>query len=175
MRLTERPVVIFDFDGVVTKNPRSALDGTNTDSNMWHNHWVNVADLEYNEDMVHMLRALYYSEHTIVILTARPIRYAEATLAALARIGFENVQEWLRDVENPTFYGAFGPHEMLGRVVLKMLDTTAVPAHSGEWKAEVVKSMVEAGLNVQFMVEDYKLNADAIRQHIPVLLYERKK
>lgn len=173
--LTERPIVICDLDGVLSQNPHDAV-GIITDKDYWSKHWNNFAEAQVNVEIVHLLKSSFLTESAVMILTARPIEFLDVTLSFLERIGIkrEMVDVWNGSAGHDTFFKAFRPTEGMPNIVLKMYEQgTNIPGHSGEWKASVVEQMLNANLNVLYMIEDYKPNADAVRRHIPVLLYER--
>lgn len=176
--LTKRHVIVCDIDGVVTRNPDSAIT-TITSHDYWGEHWNNVGGLQYNLEVVHMLQDLVRQGNMICFMTARPIQYLGVTKALLGRMGITDmmISVWNHSTGHDSFHDAFSDaiRELNRPIVLKMLDDRDIPSSSGKWKADLVKQMLDQGLKVQFMIEDFKHNADHIRQHVPVFLYERVK
>jgi hypothetical protein len=144
-----QPMVIVDLDGCLVANPPEACMGvTINDVNYWANHWNSPATSEPNYELVHMVRTLQIAGYKIVVLTARPESFRPQTT------------EYLRRIE-------------LDCTLIMRSGSDVLP--SAEWKANIVSHMLALGYDIKLMIEDYKPNAEAVRQHIPVLLYERKR
>lgn len=100
--------------------------------------------------MVNLVLMLQDS-HQIVVLTGRPDIHRENTWALFVRMGFI-------------------PDDLV------MYPSTDIPhATAAGWKYDVVKGWLDEGYPIVLAVEDYKPNADSLRNLVPVLLYERKK
>lgn len=125
----------------------SPASSTIKDPDYWRKHF-SCESHRCNPEIVRLARSLMYAHWKIVVLTARPEEYRDVTT------------RWLIRMLGPTF-------------TLHMFDGQYESANG--WKAQQVQSMIDSGLKVQFVVEDYKPNAEAIRKVVPVLLYEARR
>lgn len=181
---------IFDLDGCLSQNPYShpgISQGIYTPG-FWENHWeVNPAPHSELLDLWHVLGIAGWDR---IILTARPDSFLPDTLRWLGGIGIDPrvVGGPPYDLDNAWCHGCGdgGDSDLCDcesqdgfvRPYLIMLPRWGMHGHrsSGDWKLEVVRMLMQRGdLDIKFVVEDYKPNADVIRQALPVLLYERKR
>jgi hypothetical protein len=164
--ITKRMVALIDVDGVVVENPLETVGkGTINDTNFWANHWNNPEGGRLQVEVISLVQALVACGWHVIFLTARPENFRGVTVKLLRRAGF--------DIRSPNDYT---PVEESGWAypALVMIPGTEVRS-SASWKQQTVRALKEAGLNVQFMIEDYRPNAEAIRSQVPVFLYERQK
>jgi hypothetical protein len=160
--LTERPIAVFDLDGVIIQNPFESLgQNTITDSNYWENHWLYPEKATFNDEIVELAHSMLRSDTHVVFLTARPSKYRSSTETLLKRAGLEVGQG---DLTQRSF-----------RPRLVMIPSIGIPQSGAAWKRDTIQGWIDQGGKVLFMVEDYKPNAEFVREIIPVLLYERKK
>lgn len=170
---SSKPLVVFDLDGVFVVNPTT--HESNNDINFWHDHWRNWRLAKPQIEMVELAQDMQDSGHIVVVLTARPRQYRSVTLDLLARLGLDArpvpadlLPIFVKDDIN------LGLPSYPVPLNLVMIDSEQIVS-SSVWKRDTIKSWVDAGLEIRFMVEDYKVNADVIREVVPVLLYERLK
>jgi hypothetical protein len=147
-----RPVAVLDMDGclvqsVVATHSRS---GTIREPEFWASIWQNE-NHPANTELIALARALLQSGWHLAVLTARPSNFGTVT------------RRWLHR------------HLGDGRWSLHMFPRTFLDEDSGEWKASMVQHWLRQGIDLRFAIEDYRPNAQAIRAHLPVLLYERVK
>lgn len=157
MKHDDRLTAIFDLDGVFIENPAEARikDAKPiTDLNYWERHWSNPAGSVVQHEMVRLARMLLMVNWRVIVLTARPETYAGHTRTLLRILGLQ---------------ASTGPD-----VLLVMIPQSTIGG-SAEWKQQIVKRWRDEGMKIQFMVEDYRINAEAIRSVVPVLLYECKR
>ncbi len=163
------PIAVFDIDGVLVENPTLQ---SNNDLGYWHKHWTAPpSEARVNQEMVELLSDLHYeSMWGIIALTARPAQYADHTEKLLRFILDRPVRT--RGVQSVygDFYGRHSPPDV---VLVTQQANEIVP--SGEFKRDTIGFWQSQGLDIRFMVEDYKPNADVIRRVLPVLLYERQR
>lgn len=160
---TERPIAIFDLDGVIIQNPPESLgQNTITDGNYWAKHWKDPQGGTLNEEMVDLAASMLLTDTHVIFLTARPEVYRPWTIELLRRAGFH-----IGD-QTALTQRSFAPR-------LVMLPGGDVPQSSAKWKRDTIKNWLDQGARILFMVEDYRPNAEFVRELIPVLLYERKK
>lgn len=159
---SERPIAIFDLDGVIVANPKESLQGHSiTDGNYWFNHWTKPELAIFHDEVLTLIKALKPTHH-IIVLTARPAKYRAYTIDLLHRAGI-----FVTDVDTLT--------DLTTRVALVMIGPDEITGHSAAWKRDTIQSWLDQGANISFMMEDYKPNAEFVRELIPVFLYERKK
>ncbi len=163
---SDRRIAVFDLDGVLIQNPDSALGKNNviTSSDYWEKHWKSPDDRITNPEMVELALALIGADWQLIVLTARPEYYRPWTVRLLRRMDIM-VQEHPRK----------RLHSGYGRPILHMLPGGDVPHSSAAWKQDTIKDWLDQGARIQFMVEDYPWNAEAVRAVVPVMLYEYKR
>lgn len=163
---SERLIALFDLDGVLVTNPPEAMAGGPpiTNKNFWDDHWKSPMEAPIQQEMVDMAITLIGANWQIGILTARPAEYRPWTVTLLRRMGL-----LVSTDPRPRISTSYS------RPFLHMLGETEIPQSSAAWKQETVRDWKRQGAKIQFMVEDYRANAEAIRAVVPVLLYERKK
>lgn len=150
---------IFDLDGLLAQAPygdprvKQELD----DHEFWHAHWSSRP--EAHEEMIELLMGLSMAGWSLVILTGRPEKYREETIA------------WLQE---HLVYVSPHPFSSLRQLQLVMRPENACST-AAAWKLWQVEEWMAAGMNVRFMVEDHKPSADILRRAAPVLLYERQR
>lgn len=157
-----RPVVLFDLDGVLIKTPDD-LSGTISDPDFWHNRWTNPRNQTPNTPMIDLLRSLTRAGLHVCIFTGRPDTYEHVTVETLMSWGLRVIPD-----TRPR------PNHLTPSLVMKPEGASPM-GHDSGWKSKKIVEWADDGMDVLFMVEDYKVNADAIRKHIPVLLFERMK
>lgn len=149
-KMFQRRVIVFDLDGVLFRTPSKE---TVNDPAFWMDYWNNERP-EPNPEMIKMYHDYdIYGLVTPVILTARPTVVESPTLKALENVG----------IHVPLLF---------------MMDHDPDQADwqtTGFWKRDVVREWIQAGVDVWLVIEDYKPNADAIRQVTTVLLYESRR
>lgn len=160
---TKRPIVLCDLDGCLVQNPQEAWGKTINDYNFWIKHWEDIENVTPHQEIIDVLNAMRAKNHHAIILTARPERYREVTYQALRKIGL-----WVAS-SAPTILTDETRH----------IELVMYPDNFGNSSAEFKRSMVNRWItqqaNIRFMIEDYKPNCEAVRELVPVLLYERKK
>lgn len=163
---SERLIALFDLDGVLVRNPDEALGNKPpiTNKNFWDEHWKSPETAPIQQEMVDMAISLIGANWQIGILTARPHEYRPWTVTLLRRMGI-----LVSTDPRPRISTSYS------RPFLHMLPSAQVPQSSAAWKQETVKGWLDQGAKIQFMVEDYRPNAESVRAIVPVLLYERKK
>lgn len=163
---TERLIAVFDLDGVLVENPPEAMVGGPpiTDRNFWDKHWMHPESSKLQQEMVDMANSLVGANWQLIVLTARPESYRPWTIQLLRRMGI-----FVSEKPKARLHSGYG------RPVLEMLPLIGIPQSSAEWKQQTVREWLSQGAKIQFMVEDYMANCEAIRALVPVLLYERKK
>lgn len=139
------PAAIFDLDGCLSVSPSQITIPLS--SERWDEIW-NDDGFPSNTEIIKLLRGLQMAGWYVLILTGRPERYRKQTVRWLMRQGVSAPLIMLPD---------------------------DYPRTIVEWKCTIIHLMLEAAIDLQFVVEDYKPNADVIRTLIPVLLYERKR
>lgn len=165
---TKRPIAVFDIDGVLIQNPsQSRRAGKNEppgptipDPLFWTKHWKK-RDAAAHQDMFDLLFALQDAQWLVILLTGRPIDHRSETVATLAYHGVS----------------CYGPStdvvtDVDGFAHLVMVESGNYGS-SADFKVNMIRKWKSDGANIKFLIEDYKPNAEAVREHIPVLLYER--
>lgn len=161
---SERPIALFDLDGVITENPKESLEQTVSCKNYWHEHWTRPLETPIHQEVVDIIHSLIGAVH-IIILTARPDSYRPHTIQLLDRLGIMCPSK----SPNTLYAGQLAP-------ILHMFPCDGtIPSSSAAWKQGEVKRWLDQGAKIMFMMEDYRPNAEAVRALVPVLLYERKK
>ena len=165
--MAPRPkLFIFDLDGVILQSPGSRFHPPVD----WPKYWADIDAQRPNQDVVDLIQILKRA-HPVLILTARPVEVVSQTVMVLKRIGLPATP--IDAV--PLLWPRLKIIKSL--VYLKMMKSEV--EEDGEtpaiWKRLRIEELVDVGWNVQFMVEDYKTNADEIRKVVPVLLYENKR
>lgn len=165
-----RPVVVFDLDGCLRQNPyHDESTKTFAPHFNWGDHWREPG-VACHEELVDLARSLLAAGHSVLVLTARPDDFHEVTIEWLKRVG-----PWEVTYHNDRkHHGATG-HDTVHLMMLPRQIDLLHHVSGAEWKRDVVRSLIERGIDIRFVVEDYKPNADVIREVVPVLLYERKK
>jgi|SRR5690606_13747488 len=142
-----QPVAVFDLDGCLLESGQKT---TVDDETYWHNLWTNPDRWKPVPSLILLAKALHAAGWRLILLTSRPERYRLWTWRFLRRYHLADVFETV------------------------IMQETFDSLSSGEWKREQMRRLVELH-DVQFVVEDYKPNADAIRTVVPVLLFESKR
>lgn len=146
-------IIVFDFDGVIVQSPCASPGTQPQNHSCWEEYWLDTASQRPNPEMLFLYKQFeHHPTIDPVILTARPKAVEEATRTVLAGFGIINpILRMREDQDDPSWQG------------------------SGIWKRDTIKLWQRLGTTVLLVVEDYKPNADAIREVVPVLLYERMK
>jgi hypothetical protein len=151
-----RRTILIDFDGCMVENPPESFAAKNggkgiiTDPMFWHNHWVDVDTYKPYDVIVELARVYVDRGYEVIVLTARPSSYYIQTRQFLDAMGLHEVELIMRPEED-----GIGP--------------------SQEWKVDQIHNLLSLGRQIDFMIEDYPSNAEAIRKVLPVLLFERVK
>lgn len=156
---TNHPVAVFDLDGVLSVSP--SPEPIN-DVSFFDKIWGDYRALDCNPEMVTLLRTLANSGWAIVILTGRPSTYRKETFLWLDRFGIRWRTGW-------------AVHSRDAILITRSIDDGEDISSSSEWKLRVLRMLQARGANIALIIEDYKPNADVLRQVAPVLLYEMKR
>ena len=166
------PVAVFDLDGCLCQGPyhdprsKEHLD----DPEFWRRHW-DRPDAPCHTELVEMARGLASGGFHILVLTARPDTYHDQTVRWLQQVGNWSVASFNTSIR----YNRAGSQSDVWLMMIDNQRQLRHPLTGAEWKRETVRSLIQWGIDIQFVVEDYKPNADVIREVVPVLLYERQK
>lgn len=152
---------VLDLDGCLVQNPEEARYATLNDPSFWHSHWNDALAGRPNEELLDVARGLLDQGYRLIVLTARPETYRSQTVRYLGRICLFT-----------TLSPRPNPDQSVSLVMRPVEDGIS---RSGPWKRDLIKSWLDQGANITLALEDFKPNADMIRQVVPVILYEQMK
>lgn len=160
---TSDQIVVCDIDGVIFHSPHDP-EGPPVN---WPEYWADPEQQDPNMPIIRLVKhMIHWPGWKVVFLTGRPRRYADATIKALERFRIYPILASERSV-----LGTASVHPYV-----VMLPGEAVPSQSHMFKEYIIQKWVQRDeANIAFVIEDYKVNVDAIRRHAPCLLWERMK
>lgn len=159
----DHPVIVCDLDGCIVANPD--VEGTISDVDFWARHWLHPEQAVLQTEVVDLIQSMRETGHFLIILTARPEQFAECTLQVLQRADL--YPTWVRE-EQP--FTADSIHDS----ILVMMPGDKIIS-SAAWKRQKIAQWLKDGMDIRLMIEDYPHNAEAIRELVPVMLYESKR
>lgn len=159
----DHPVIVCDLDGCIVANPHT--EGTIQEWDFWHSHWTEPRAATIQHEVVDVVQAMRETGHFLIILTARPEYFAPWTLEVLMRADlFPTLVS-----DGDEFIG-----DLIDDSILVMMPGDKI-ASSAQWKRDKIAQWLKDGMDIRLVIEDYPPNAEAIRELVPVFLYESKR